>query len=808
MISSSARGISFTGDELGQAFFGLASKALYKFRLDCEARGLPDYTILQKNIILDAVLGVSFHMVYTQKTAKGTIDAPRTEAIDTTPLPCIDLTISPLSGAVIGQGKAYRTYDSETERSVITNTFIPARESLTKYPLLFGNAPLGIAVKTEALFIPPRFWHFSSSLVSRTIGFNGAEVPNQYRHLRPTQYTGTMSKLVQWLMSMPTAYVQQMDERDQCVQTANYAIPFDYTFARTDILTLSDKGNWWLIAIRSSGIFCKRMKSLIDPSNLTPDLNEPLGFTAGRLDSEPYKSVIEAFGTLPAGDFIPIASADLQREIAQNITVKLKPPAFLSDFFTKTLISPSLCWTTNTKGRNAFVVVQQDKPDSNGKLALYNTCYRLDLPFTEIELTNPETETEYTTLVEAEAILSVHKEGFIQGNSTFPFTAIIQPKVPAGFGLDNTELTQVGAVASIGPNAINEYCDTPILASYVNDELILANFFYDPNVRTKVIGAAPGAQGECEFIGAWALTTEQQARSGRLIYTTKNDTRGQESVARSSETWTRRKVGITNALISSDFDCIEHATVTRSHFFFWEREASTRFNSAGKYTHVVAPVYYRDALIQYEEVRVVEGANSTSGIIKSVLDANKYSAVKRLAGGCVGGIGSHLVAPADFRQCGFTAPNAHGYLVIVGAHQELPAPCRGINDAGDWLSVCQDVERLNLASIQVPSSYQTSTGGSTTKTLKATTYANFQNQHVYEFDANDVEFEISILRAPTSGQAAPLFPPRMELTGNVLGVKHIHRNTFLLKVGNIAVPELWYDSSNVGTEAFIGVIRN
>lgn len=200
---------------------------------------------------------------------------------------------------------------------------------------------------------------------------------SQHRSIRPTYYSGTMRKLVQFVLGyghLPrksqfyrrrdqlsgaerAGDVEAIPTRYQAeVAQAGVQVRYDYRVYRTHGLTRAADGIWWLVEISlMRGIVA--MPLPLHPLTRSAEFQKLL---VEKQDNEAL-AVLETFGGFPTGESFPTNIVQFEAWKRAGRILHLQPLDYLHPFYHKTPYASTLGWAFNERGDEA-----------------HNTCWDFD----------------------------------------------------------------------------------------------------------------------------------------------------------------------------------------------------------------------------------------------------------------------------------------------------------------------------------------------------------------------------------------------------------------------------------------------
>jgi hypothetical protein len=249
-----------------------------------------------------------------------------------------------------------------------------------------------------------------------------------YQGRVPSQYSGTMKKVVQAVMGLGTYrdgtpdYLTGVATASTQTATNQYGPGWTQTHG---IYKAGTKNHWLVEVSQSRGVLA--MPLPLVPSTTTPRFR---AFLLSRGDTDSLK-VFDEFGGIPSGKTISLTGTPLEQAITAGKVLRLLTASALGAFYTgRVSLSPDLGWAFSTSGASA-VATAIDHTRLAGAyhyLASATAYYQSPLP-NDISVRSHFYRLNFT--------LSVH-------NARAPFGS---PPQPCGTGSATLELVHVGRIS-------------------------------------------------------------------------------------------------------------------------------------------------------------------------------------------------------------------------------------------------------------------------------------------------------------------------------------------------------------------------
>lgn len=202
-------------------------------------------------------------------------------------------------------------------------------------------------------------------------GAHGQEIraftESQYTRLRPTMYSGSMKKLVQFILGygrIPERTIYGIDYKtypegkespeetappspyEKEISSNGVQVRYDFRWLRTHGLTRSSDNKWWVVEISNQGIFA--IPLVLYDKTTTDAFREKV---ADMGDDEAME-VLETFGGFPTGESIPSRSNVREAYVRAGFILSAKPEA-LQRYYSGSMYSSAMGWAFSESGRRA-----------------------------------------------------------------------------------------------------------------------------------------------------------------------------------------------------------------------------------------------------------------------------------------------------------------------------------------------------------------------------------------------------------------------------------------------------------------------
>ena len=553
------------------------------------------------------------------------------------------------SGAV-GPGAA----EVRDDGANICDSFAPTTNTVRRYPDLsfgFQKVPrLGIKL-----------------LVSAFPELDKVAYPiTQYAVLRPTMYSGLMSKVVQAVMGLGVIDHRVFGDSyyARFVERSGVQIQYDYKFYRCHGVVRAQDGQFWLVEISMVRGVVARKLPLIPGTELQGyrDSAEARNDTA-------IVELLDTFGGVPSGESIPLAPELVGPMIEDGTVLELLSSADVAGFYANSPYSIGNGWSFSPTGHEAHNTGWRYGDDGYQRSAWYQISFNFSGD-------------------NGSATITMIKEGVLFAPATrlaryIPFK-IYDPDIDGLLSHDGRPNTPLPPVAY----------DTVVHVAFIGGNLHTVSYYYNPNEENENIHEDETIGEDCLINGEWTITNITGLRYvASMMYTTVFDDRQALAQQYERTVITSTDAGY-NAPQVGDFPEAPAAGMTSRSKAFKRRTHALTTGGERVASVVAVPQYSRDTYYHafgrywdfYTEIETI-GYNY-------VLDPNVYfhwrcfpsvqafpwpteagCEAGRCGGECSGGTGSHT----DRK---------------VVCEYYLATPCSEYADSGPWLSLCDGVDSL------------------------------------------------------------------------------------------------------------------
>lgn len=517
---------------------------------------------------------------------------------------------------------------------------------------------------------------------------------SQYAGLKPSMYTGRMAKAVSAVMGLGRIDISKMtdprlnkQDKDlsaylKSVKNNGVQVRYDYKWHRTHGVYMGPDGRAWLIEISvTRGVLARPLPAI--PVSLMANFAASVTLRG----DEDLRVVHEELGCIPSGETFPNSSTKIDQLLARGDIIRLLEPSALAPFYTKSPYSTALGWAFSEFGNEA-----------------HNTAYGFD--------DGAETQTGYhyqininigpvntnrlpgTPIGEGSANLVIQSKGSLWGTGRLGKYLPFKPHEPLLPGLLSHD------ASPLNTSAPAPFCDTTVFVSFVNGELKVAKFYFNPDTGIFNNIEDPRYPGECLLSGSWDITQVSGMRSfPRMMYTNDIDQRRTLQATTSNTRIVSKDLGYDPPKFLDFLEAPEFCVVFRERVF--ENTITVKRVNGDNIGSVVAvPAYSRNAYYHAFGESSDSTFNSLTSGFYYVIDPNKGYGWRKFPR-----IGSAPI-PLECRdkrfECGSThtdrriicityEPGIGGSWVFGGGGGDA---CYEFADQGPWLELCQNIEGL------------------------------------------------------------------------------------------------------------------
>lgn len=715
--------------------------------------------------------------------------------------------------------------EDESRKNKVLNKFEPTARCARMFDLPRGdNKPQRLAVKPHVSFQDTK---------------ESAVVRSQYSKVKPTMYSGTMRKLVQFIMGygfIPEKSIYDTTRRplnekapaqtryEQEIARDGLQVRYDYRFARTHGLVRADDGRWWLVEISvTRGIVAMPLPMFVETQ--TPEFREQLE----AMGDNNGLAILDLFGGFPNGDGFSVLAEENEALFRAGYLLKL---GSASEFYSNNPYSSVTGWAFSDSGREAHNTAYYFGQDGVQRGVHYAVAFsfpampviepapnaeRLIRALSSVGASEPKRwgaaklkinrmdesqielllrdianaggasavwkevdELVLDPVIAAKASLYKVSEGYLWNpGSRSPYQVkFYEPNLPGLLSHDfRPQRSAQGAPDEFYP------CDTTMYVFFSGEELKYVRFFNGP---TRPVSETESDFEPCMFIGQWTSTTISGTYGiGRAVYS--NDIDGREESAENISITTFKSVsqGYTPMIVGDDPVDPRFGTTTRSKRFLQTTKTETR-NGTFKRFAAIIPANERQCCYIAEM-----DYTSSSSIIEStnyafVEDPNIGIHYQRLYGG--------NLHPECSPQ---TMPERRIFRLEYN-----PGECSDVADSGTWLSICQFVEPVGQPDVPPSTSSTVSKGSSFTVTVWLMSGGEYGT-----FQVSSVNNQGEAWFVPSPDPDSQIIQ-NMAVGQNVIGATVLLYNLFPNGPGHAAKgPAEFSADRDPETTCFIGVVE-
>lgn len=646
--------------------------------------------------------------------------------------------------------------------------FLPTMETARK----FDMDP--VRQESERLAILP---HQSLAGALRNPSDSSPIVFSQYTRLRPTMYSGTMKKLVQFLMGygkqasksiygtillrddgqtkeQPTAFQKEVAEE-------GYKIRYDWRFPRTHGLTRAADGRWWLVQIRQEGVHAMPLE--LHPQTTAESFREKLE----QMEDREGLAVLDLFGGFPTGDSFPTDSIEFDSLVRAGMILEEQETEGLRAFYEHTAYSSYMGWAFSDSGDRAHntgwrygedgvqrgvhygieIKVGESEDVSphpmadalkRHVMAARSTPYvrdfekkirgvrfkidRMDLDLILILLgETPGVAFDYIDRLVLDGIASFSAPCGLVGEGRIYWPTRAGPQIkfyePMVEGLLSHDMRPSIRVAR------HPFCDT-VMHVYFAGETLRYVKYYSPSQR-DTINEVDDQTPECPYATDWTVTT-RTGGAGEIdgFYSSEFDDRSyyyeNETVSRFRSAPTGRYSIVVGDVIGTPWISF----MRKTHLFLLSAKTTSRSGQT-KSNAVAIPRFLREGFY-YAYMEGSAGSSRSEGYSEqSALDPIQYVGWRNLPG-----FNAPVINGVPILQ---EHPAGCGKVTVRTVHYESfsNSACADIVGRGPWASVCQNMEEMVVSmTVDIPAGMSESTPA--VKTLRVDLYGFFEQQRTME----------------------------------------------------------------------------
>lgn len=518
----------------------------------------------------------------------------------------------------------------------VINGFTSATYAATRYTDLERRRRLGVI--EDPSFTPP-----PTNLALLDI------VWSEHAHAKPSQYSGAMRRVVQFVlgigkiirptweerwMSQSTPKRGYIENKQVDPETNLYDVVksgfglytedppevrlyYDYRFAKTHGISFDLDNKPWLIEISTQGVLA--MPLYLDPVSTT------LEGRARYIEVNPeLEEFLDEIGGVPLGISFP-TGADLIEWKRAGEVVELLSPYDMGEFYGNGAFSSAIGWSFNSRGteaRNCCVGIADNLSTGNHycvRIALQRETFaamsgaRAELAgyFTEVYKINKcRRMTELQALDILRLLQRDQEAGFaafdnatveptLQGTATLQLVRsgyLYHYAKPLGQPQIKFPEPLLGGLVSFdfGPYVIGagvSQCDAPMFVCFIDDNVEVVNYFFDGRPRSTP--PAENTRQECQFTGIWQYITYGGDPSIHgNFYSSRWDYRQEITPDTSVTTLDGRKIGVMGHAATDYFFSI--CVWVGSSTWFAIKSKSETWSGRSRGVSVAVPFHNRD----------------------------------------------------------------------------------------------------------------------------------------------------------------------------------------------------------------------
>jgi hypothetical protein len=558
---------------------------------------------------------------------------------------------------------------------------------------------------------------------------------SQYVRLRPSMYSGLMTKVVQAIMgygrvTSPTAFKlasiaqgfvppkgeKPTDTEIQAFSTG-VTVKYDNRFYRTHGVVKGADNKLWLCEIGTRGVLLQ----LLTYFKNTDTAKFKKLFEDGKLsyDTEALQ-ILEELGGLPNGETFP-SGDNLAAAKRAGLVVEAATPAAVMPFYSLQTFSSAIGWAFNMKGTEAHNVGY-----GTNELGLYySEHWQAQLTLGTLIAPTPRQVSLASELRAAllgtTAGLSAQRLRYIWSKTPYisEFELIKFVRSAASDAnrvlkqLDEYQVTRVtSAVATftkvqsavfyhpakknrppikfyeplvsglVTPdmrregfqnyNGVPEVLDAPMYVYFLGDNIKMVRYYWDRKVT--VVSSIESDFEECMYVGSWSQVERSGAQSSLAgFYTPDHDYRRAYAAVEKTTRVTGTPAGNNGQTVQDDPSQPNRADISRTWWFLVNSVITQEENKVSR-TAVIVPEGARSGILFAHAEITNAGFISNATEVKGLGDPWSYSAWRDFGG---------YYMPEEVRKaCGRSKQRT------VWETRYVPGACTDLVDQGSWKSKC------------------------------------------------------------------------------------------------------------------------
>lgn len=552
---------------------------------------------------------------------------------------------------------------------------------------------------------------------------------SQYTKLKAGWYSGTMRKLVQFLMGYgkqpkesiykPRKEIPEPEDYftppptqfQKDVKSRGLQIRYDWRFSRTHGLVRATDGKWWLVEI-AEGAGVHAMPLALYKATTTDEFRDYLS----DIGDDDALEVIDLFGGFPTGECIPQTDDLRSCYIRAGIVLKLADSEAIAPFYEHEAYTSACGWAFSQSGRRAVNTAYRYADDTVQRGVMYEISTSIG-DARQIEPADAALRLKQYISKRAEDLgEKLHplliKCDLLTDDQIADLMRL--PSDEAAAQLDEIEVDSLAegssTVANIGegkllwrgetgpalkfhdpllgelvshdfnplepgpPEGFDRRCNTTVYAFFYGETLRKCNFYFLP-AEGRTTFEEFGEQ-ECRFVGEWGTRVSSNSNGVfPLFYTTEIDNR---EVFPDSLMESRSEgvdIGFTSCQYGDNPSRLWESFMFRTKSF---RITTTvqGWASKGKGACIAVPDGDREAYYYFQRELVTGKYRSVQVSYTQLADPNSYLGGRKFI---IDG------TPAD---CGSST------FRLVGSHVYNGGACSDLADEGEWAGQCQQMEPL------------------------------------------------------------------------------------------------------------------
>ena len=503
---------------------------------------------------------------------------------------------------------------------------------------------------------------------------------SQYVSPRPSQWSGTMKKVVQVVFGLgridknklrdpkdPKTTTQYMKDVDQ----NGVQVQYDYKFMRTHGIYKGPDGTLWLIEISSNkGV-------LAMPLPIFPGSDkEGFGIRADARGDRAMRTALDELGCLPTGEGFPTGKT-YQEKLAKGDILQLLAPADLQDFYRLSAYSSACGWAFNEKGNEAHNVGYmwpEDDPFQKGY------WYQININIGAVNTNRGPGQ----PIAVGSASLRKQQEGYLYSppaRVSFVPVKYDEPLLPGLLSHTAKPLPEAAGMPV-------PLCDTVVFVAFMNGDLKTARYYKPKDPKVEFSSSDERIGETCLLDGTWSWRSTTGSTSlPAMPYTNDIDPRAVLEEHTVEGTLTSNSMGFDTPSFGDFVDAPFACWVFREKV--WKQtEVQEERGGEGRGACFIVPAYSREAYYYFEGHFYNGGrAGYTKVSYSAVMDPHIYYGFRNLYVWGNPGYPSGRDCRTD--KCGGKHVERKIICSSYSNHQ-----CHDYADSGEWAGMCQDIVPL------------------------------------------------------------------------------------------------------------------